>query len=179
MARRFYYECLRRTDLGYWGPQRRREREGKGMPTKVQHIAVVLPSRGMNTRGEELPPDYIVTDKPLGKQYIEQMTKKVSRPSFDSESGRRNGRYYRRKLITPKFRLLDPDEVDWDIKKRAIDMDWQEVLFQTVTNQVDLPRDVAILDKTEPLGEGDEPEAGETHADEGGGLVNKRKRRTE
>ena len=62
-----------------------------------------------------LPADYIATDKPVGKQFTEQVVKEVSRYSGPG----------RRKMMTkvsePKLRQLDPSEVTESVRKMAMD----------------------------------------------------------
>ena len=154
-TRRFYYECVLETDLGFWAPDQRKEhwvQKGKNViqPMKALHYIRVAPSNGMNIRGEPFPPDYIVTDRPLGRQYTEEIEKRVSRPSFDSSTGRRNGRYWRKKVSKIKFRLLDADEIDPEVRRKAIDLPWVDALFEDIVKDVILPKDVAILDKSLP-----------------------------
>ena len=160
-TRRYYYECVAECDLGFWGPDQRKERwiqKGRQLiqPARVQHSIRLSPSRGIRPNGDQIPPDYIVTDRPLGKQYTEEITKKVSRPSFDPVTGRRNGRYFRKKVSAIKFRLMDIDEVDSDIKKHAFDMEWQEVIYETHSEDVTLPKDQAVIDKADPEAIGEE-----------------------
>lgn len=157
-AKRYFYKCVYPCDVGYWGPDQRKERWGKqGQPPKVLHSVRVLPSRGYDSRGRERPGDYIVTDKPLAKHFTQETVKKVSRPSWDPQTGRRNGRVYRKKVTKVKFELLDADEIDREIREAAYDKPWCESLFEEAPEKVDLPADVAIMDKSVPLGEGDEP----------------------
>jgi hypothetical protein len=151
-SRRYYYECISPCQLGWWGPDQRKERwirRGSSLvqPTHVQHLVNVYPSKGITPRGEPIPPDYVVTDQPLGKQYTQEIVKKVLRPHFDQLTGRRNGRSWRKKISTVKFRLLDMDEVDGDIKRRAKDYPWQETLFEDKLEAVTLPGRAAALDK--------------------------------
>lgn len=162
-SKRFYYKCILVCDLGWYGPDQRKERwETKGkvsiQPTKTLHSIRLKPSGGYNARGEEMPPDYIVTDKPVGKCFTEQVPKKVSRPSWDPNTGRRNGRVYRKKFSVPKLEILDPDEIDSLIRKRAFDLPWTDNLYSDGPEKVDLPGNVAVMDKTALRGEGDEPE---------------------
>jgi len=142
-------DCGYFCELGYWGPDQRKERwkkQGKMLvqPAKVLHSLRV---HGLDPDGSEDHTDYIVTDRPIGKPYTEEVKKQVSRPYHDPETGRRHGRKYRNKMSKIKFRLLEPDEVDSDIKKRALDMPWTDNLFDEGGSKVDLPLATALMDK--------------------------------
>ena len=149
--KRFYYECIFICDLGHWAPDQRTERwirRGRSLiqPMKVLHSIRVSPSRGYNARGEEFPPDYIVTDRPLARNYTEEITKKVSRPKFDNR-GSRDGREMREKIGKVKFRLLDADEVMESVRRNAYDLDWVDNLFEDAITDVHLPAETAAMAK--------------------------------
>ena len=95
-------------------------------PMAVLHSLRTHPSPGYTARGQRIPPDYIVTDKPIGKCYTGEVTKRVSRPEH-----LRGGapRVMRPKTSKVKFLLLDPDEVDSEIRRSAHDLNWGPNLF--------------------------------------------------
>jgi len=99
----------------------------------VLHSKRLSPSRGFTARGEEIPPDYIVTDKPLGRTYTEEVTKMVSRPK--DQMGTKE-RVMRPKTSKIKFVLLDPEDVTQEIKRSAYDFNWAPALFKDATEDV-------------------------------------------
>lgn len=175
MAKRYYYECVRQCDIGWRGPDPRRERWSTrgGMlvqPPDVMHSKRLYPSvasagrAGLSVGLNDVRPeaDIIVTDKPVAKNYTQTVTKKVSRPRFDPTTGRRHGRYFRRKTNPPKLRILEPDEIDNDVRRNAIDLPWDVSLFTDATGDVILPQDVAIKDSAPRVStgyEGEDPDA--------------------
>lgn len=147
-ARRYYYAVVLQCDLPWYGPDQRKERwvmKGKQLvqPTRVLHVKRVYPSKGFNARGEEFPPDYIVTDRPVGKSYTHEVVKKVSRPDFEHPGARK--RLDREKASKIKLELIDPDDVTAEIRRAAYDMDWGEELFKDAVEDVKLPSETARL----------------------------------
>ena len=142
--KRYWYECIYETDLGYWAPDQRRERwvqKGRSLiqPMRVLHSVRLYPSRGVNSRGEPLPPDYACFLQPLAKQYTEEVTKRVSRPNY-TVTGRRAGRVMRPKTSKVKFRQLDSDELTDYVRRNAYFFDeWHESLFIDADKDVYLP----------------------------------------
>jgi hypothetical protein len=151
MAKRFYYEVVLQVDLGFWAPDQRKERwEQKGasmiQPTKTLHSKRLYPSRGFDMRGNPLPPDVVVTDRPVAKNYTEETVKRVSRPRFDPMTGRRQGRYFRKKVSPQKLRLMEGDEIDNELRRRAVDLPWTDALYDNSKGDVVLPEDAKIRD---------------------------------
>jgi len=160
--KRFWYECILQCDLGYYAPDGRRERwvkKGRAMiqPTTM-HIVRLLPEHGLNGRGEPFPADYIVTDKPLGRSYVEAgVTKAVSRPAtaFGNIGGLKP-RVMREKVNKVKFRLLDTDEITSEVRRQAWDYGlpvmrdgkqvegWAASIFEANDKDVELPAEEAL-----------------------------------
>jgi hypothetical protein len=152
---RFVYECLFQSDMGFFGPDQRRERwlqKGRTLiqPQRVQHIVRCFPSsaKGLTSRGDPIPADYIITPKPLGRSYTEEVKKMVSRSLHDGTNpGMFGKRTMREKVNKVKFRLVPPDEVTESMVRYAFDYgdDWDPQLFK------DSVTDVNIFPKTEPV----------------------------
>ena len=124
--KRYFYECVLACDLGYWGPEHRREnweRKGKAMvQTFAMHNVHMLPEHGMTGRGVPFPADYLVVDQPLGKSYTEVVTKSVSRPATAyGNIGGLKPRIMRPKQSKVKFRQLDANEITAEIRRDAYD----------------------------------------------------------
>ena len=162
--RRYYYECVYQCDVGHIGQDQRRERfirRGRSEIAKpTMHSVRVYPSRGVNARGEEIPADYIVTDQPIGKNYTEEVEKKVSRPDFE-HPGVRN-RLMRAKVSKVKFVLRDAADVPEECRRKAYDYGrpqfgedekgnrvqiagWHASLFETHVEDVVLPAESAAM----------------------------------
>jgi hypothetical protein len=139
--RRFYYACIRECDVGYIGYDQRKERDDprKGSRQCLHSIRCYPAPDTPNARGFRRPPTYIVTDRPLGRHYMEQTVRKVSRPNFDPITGRKNGRIYRKKVSFPKFELVPNEDVDREIKNTAWDRQWVEDMFKEPPSVIDLP----------------------------------------
>jgi hypothetical protein len=145
---RYVYECLYQTDLGWFGPDQRRERwiqKGRTLiqPQRVQHIIRCFPSkdRGLTSRGDPIPADYIITPRPLGKSYTEEVKKMVSRSLHDGTNpGMFGKRVMREKVNKVKFRLVPPDEVTESMVRYAFDYgdDWDPELFKDRTDDVNI-----------------------------------------
>ena len=109
--RRLYYEVVHEVDLAWYAPDQRVERwprrgQRDVQPMSVMHSMRLGPSPGYTARGNALPPHYIVTDRPVGNTYTEEVMKVVSRPIQDSAQ-----RTMRPKYSKIKLRLLDKDEI--------------------------------------------------------------------
>src|SRR3990167_2360596 len=161
--KRFWYECILQCDLGWYGPDGRRERWQKKGKALIQpmtmHIVRLRPEHGMNGRGEPFPADYVVTDKPFGRSYTGAgVTKMVSRPATAyGNIGGLKPRVMREKQNKVKFRLLDTDELTSEIRRNAYDYGppeirdgkqvsgWAAVLFEAGDTEVQLPDEVAKM----------------------------------
>lgn len=162
-TKRFYYECVYPTDLGYYALDQRRERwvrQGRSDIAKpTMHCVRCYPSKGLNARGEQIPADYIVTDQTLGKQYTEEIAKQVSRPDFEHPGQR--FRKMREKVSKVKFVLLDPEDVTTYVRSHAYDYGapqfgkdakgndiqvsgWHAQMFETINADVTLDKEVEL-----------------------------------
>lgn len=179
MAKRYYYRCVYPCDVAYYGPDQRREnwREtGKlSIPTYAMHSIRIQPQHGRRVNGRPFPADYIVTEKPLGKSYTEEVTKTVSRPATPY-GGKRVNREKRNKIKLqlvdehdipadaevyrrgmPVFVELEEDEVlEWQDRGRLVTKDktgksvqqiqgWAATMFEDSDWPVVLPEDTAKL----------------------------------
>ena len=158
--KRFWYECVLQCDIGWYGPDQRRERWPRRGRSEIQpdtmHSVRLTPEHGRNGRGEPFPADYIVTDKPVGRSYTEVVTKGVSRPetAYGNIGGARQ-RVMRVKESKIKLRLMDPDELTREIRYNAYDYGppeyrdgkqvkgWVAALFEDNDKDVVLPKDMA------------------------------------
>ena len=144
--KRHYYEVVITHDLPWFGPDQRRERwPRKGQrdvqPMSVLHSMRVNPSNTYDGRGRPIPGHYIVTDRPVGRNYTEEVVKNVSR----RESSESSKRVMRPKTSEIKLRLLDPDEVSFEIQQNAHDENWGPDLFENHTEDVVLPVESARM----------------------------------
>jgi len=136
--KRYYYECVLQCDLPYVAPDQRRERWPKNnIAPMCIHSKRLVPSDGYTT------PDFIVTDKPVARQYTEEVVKAVSRPDFEHPGARR--RIMREKVSKIKLRLLDSDEVGETVRRTAIDLPWADALFTEATQDVILSPEMQRL----------------------------------
>ena len=151
-AKRFWYEVVFQLDLGHWAPDQRPERwtyKGRVLvqPQRTKHSLRLFPSRGYNGRGEPFPPDYFVTDRPIGKSYTEEVNKMVSRSENIGLQGQYGKRSMRLKTSKIKARLLDADEVTESVRRAAYDLEWTDDLFENAVADVHLPAETARMAK--------------------------------
>jgi len=119
-------------------PDQRRERWPKNnIAPLCVHVKRVYPTDGYK------PPDYIVTNQPIARQYTEEVVKAVSRPDFEHPGARK--RIMREKVSKVKFRLLDSDEIGDRIKEVAHDFPWADALFTEMTQDVTLSPEMARM----------------------------------
>lgn len=130
--KRFYYECVYPCEIGFYGPNKRRETWRTKGRSEVQgfclHNRRLMPAHGRTVRGRVAhEADIIVTDYPVGKSYVETVQKMVSRPaSAYGNIGGLKPRVMRMKSNKIKLSLIDANDVTRDIMERA----WDEGLPQ-------------------------------------------------
>lgn len=172
--KRYYYECVfpdkHGCEVGYWGPDQRRERWPKKgrlaeQPMKVLHTVRFFPSNPDRTdrSGMPIPGDILCTARPIGRQWTEETVKNVSRPKINMETGQKMlGRVMRPKISRQKFRLMEDYEIDRTIIERCYFMNWIDDLYKDGGEDVHLPKDAkqAAIEaqKPEPAAEVDEAE---------------------
>jgi len=173
MAKYFYYRCVNQVDLGFMAPWGKGGPRGEGSdredaPQIVKHSIRLRPSKGTDARGRPFHPDYIVTERPLAKQYLEVTVKKVSRPAYDPFTGRKlSARAYRKKVTTVKFQSMDPSEITQPILDRVIKKNWAPEIFEEVPTKVELPVDKALEEQLAMMGPDDDAAPDEVILPEG------------
>ena len=163
---KFYYRCVGQVDMAYMAPWGKggnhAEDQSDDSPLVVRHWIRIMPSRGVNARGNPLVPDHIATEKPLAKHFLQQIVKKVSRPAYDPFTGRRlPQRAYRKKLTKIKFELVANDELMHYIVETAIKKNWAQEMFEEVSTRVELPVDPELEKRLALMGPDEEPTEGD------------------
>lgn len=157
--KRYFYECVMTCDLPFMGPDQRRERWKQNgriqeQPQKVLHVLRVHPSPGFTARGDRRPADYIVTDRPIGRSYTEEVVKNVSRSLHDGTDAKQAlKRGARPKVSKIKFKLLDPEDVTDYVRMNAFDFEdrWGPALFDDGDKDVVLPKEAAAFASAPPI----------------------------
>ena len=150
---KFLYECIMQCDLGYMAPDQRKERWKKVGKNYVQpqtkhsiRIFPLLNGEEYDDNGRKLWADYISTDKPLGRQYTEELHYKVDRPSEDYEHPGRKLRMMREKVSYPKFRLIKGEECYRVPLEKIIDYGtmWAPDMFKDVVGDVVMDKEMLL-----------------------------------
>ncbi len=115
----YFYECVMQCDLLYWAPNHMSPPErmfGFGDENLIQH-----PMRFYQRSADGLvPPDVLCVETPIAWFFTEAREKMVSRPLFNEDGSQRKGeREMKPKMTKVKFKLLAPEEVTEEVKKRA------------------------------------------------------------
>jgi len=145
MAKRYYYKVVQKVKLPWIGPDQRRERwKQRGrqfiQPMETLHSVTLNPSKGYTLDGQEIPPDYVVTDRPVAKHLTSEVTKKVSRPGYEIGSFNREDR---EKTSKVKLVLLGAQELTDYARRMAHDLNWGPAMFDEASDDVHLPADEA------------------------------------
>ena len=172
MAKLYYYRCVNQVDLGFMAPwgkggPRGEMADREDAPQIVKHSIRLRPSRGTDARGRAFHPDYIITEKPLAKQYLVPTVKKVSRPAFDPLGRKLSARAYRKKVTTVKFEAMDASEITQVILDRAIKKNWSPEIFEEVPAVVNLPIDKELEKQLAMMGPDEDGEPEEVILPEG------------
>ena len=160
--RKFLYECVAApsapgqlgfVEVGYMAPDQRKERwkmVGKQlrqpMCKHVIRLYALFEGQEYDPNGNRVWADYLGVDKPLGRQYTEELHYKVSRPTDDYEHPGRRARVMREKISYPKFRLVTgEDRLQVPHNKIVEGYDWTPELFEDRTGDVVLSKDMEAL----------------------------------
>jgi len=120
-----YYECVYPCEVGFMGPDQRKERQVPGqMPRNCLHTITLIPSDPYNPK--KLP-DILAVKRPLAPSYVSEVEKIVNRKNL--RTGLREDHPKKSKI---KFALLEGSDVTDSVIRRARRMELTESHYAPV-----------------------------------------------